>query len=440
MKRVTTDKKYLPFICLLILLFYFHFFIVQSKTGDDVFFQEVLKNQGMLTWLKSRYLEWSSRTVIEFLLALVSAAHLNVWRIINISSIMLIAYCLSYMFNSRQQQVNNWYVVLLILCYPIYQFSSAGWIATTINYLWPLAFGLVGLIPIIKYFRNEKIKLYEYPIYLFSLLLACNQEQLCLIIVAFYTLVTGYSVLIKKINGAIIIQLFISIASLVFILLSPGNNARSMQEINTWFPFFKNFSLVDKLSLGFTTSFSALLRDNSSIFSIGIRNLHGETNGINLLFFIFSLCLIYLVYSKSKKISHLSVAAIPLLFLILFNGIFDGVFIDLFKVGKVTTIEEFNMLHFGGINYIFSLFIGCILTISILFSFYLIFPKKEVFYIVSLIFLAGLCSRIIIGLSPTIFASSLRTATFLNTAVLICVLYQINQIRENRTVRNHIKS
>mgnify|MGYP000054941087 FL=1 len=39
--------------------------------------------------------------------------------------------------------------------------NSAGWIATTVNYMWPLSFGIMGLYPLRKFLEHEKINGFE---------------------------------------------------------------------------------------------------------------------------------------------------------------------------------------------------------------------------------------------------------------------------------------
>ncbi len=36
--------------------------------------------------------------------------------------------------------------------------NSAGWIATTVNYMWPLSFGIMGLYPLRKFFEMSMKK------------------------------------------------------------------------------------------------------------------------------------------------------------------------------------------------------------------------------------------------------------------------------------------
>ena len=99
---------------------------------------------------------------------------------------------------------------------------QAGWAATTINYMWPLATCLFAIIPIKKIYDNEKIRIWEYPLYTIALLFAGNQEQTSAILVCVYLIFTIIvTVRSKKINPYMLFQTILAIASIVFILTCP---------------------------------------------------------------------------------------------------------------------------------------------------------------------------------------------------------------------------
>ena len=76
--------------------------------------------------------------------------------------------------------------------------NSAGWAATTVNYMWPLATCLYALIPIRKIWDGEKIKFWEYPLYIIATLFSANQEQACCILVGTYILFTIFMIIKNK--------------------------------------------------------------------------------------------------------------------------------------------------------------------------------------------------------------------------------------------------
>jgi hypothetical protein len=213
-------------------------------------------------------------------------------------------------------------------------------------------------------------------------------------------------------------------------VMSPGNTVRSSQELQKWFPFFDDFSLLEQLFLGFTTTISLLINEIPGIFTLGISNQFGIFNNINLLFLIFSLLLVILMHKRSNSMFYLIIASIPLISIFIFNLRFDHFFIRVAEIGEISTVQEFNKLHFGGFRYYLSIIAGFGIMISIVISFFKIFTDRKQFYMVFLIFMSGVFSRVIMGFSPTIFASSLRTAIFLYLSLIISCIFLINEWRK----------
>ena len=157
----------------------------------------------------------------------------------------------------------------MILIYPIVKMNDAGWAATTVNYMWPLATGLFTLIPIKKIWDNEKIKFWQYPLYVVTLIFASNQEQACAILFGTYLLFTVLMIIKnKKIHPFMVIQTLIVIASLIFILTCPGNAARTTVEINNQFKDFEMLTILDKIGIGLTSTMGLIIKSGNIIFAL----------------------------------------------------------------------------------------------------------------------------------------------------------------------------
>jgi hypothetical protein len=296
--------------------------------------------------------------------------------------------------------------------------NSAGWAATTTNYMWPLALGLFSLIPIRKIWDGEKIKFWQYPLYTLALLYACNQEQTCAIIVCLYLLFTVITTIRdKKLHPYLLIQTLFTIASLIFILTCPGNYERQGSEISENFKDIGMLSTLDKLGLGFTANFS-------EIFTKG-----------DLVFLMFTgLIYVYIMTNYKDKLYRV-VAAIPFLSILVSHYFrrltekffpFINLFFDEFgtKDVKLTAANCNNL--FNVLPIVFSLGI----TICIVLSLLLIFKKLKN-NVALLIFLAGLASRVMMGFSPTVFVSGERTRIYFDFAMIIASLLVWLEFKKN---------
>ena len=262
-KIIKFIKKNLPFFIVFIIVF-----LVTRKiqiSNDDLFFKEQLRDENIFSYIVRRYMNWSSRGLIEILLIYVSKLNIIVWKIFNAAFVSIICVAISEIFNKDKKALINWIISLLVLIYPLSDMNSAGPIATTANYLWPLMFFLLSMIPIKKFvIDNEKIKWYELIICIPSILFSVNVEQTCCLSFGFSFVALLYLIKNKKINKKswyTLLVLFCSIVSLIIIKLSPGNSSRFIQEIGTWYPEYSNYGILKKLYLGIVPTFAILIQN-----------------------------------------------------------------------------------------------------------------------------------------------------------------------------------
>ena len=380
-------------------------FITPDKF-DDATFIESVTNTSILNYVTGRYSNWSSRVIIEFTLCFVLKTSKYLWIIIQSVMMALIGYSISKLFIKENKKEMNYMILFMILIYPFNVMASAGWAATTTNYIWPLATTLFCLIPIQKVWNKEKFKFFTYPLYIISLLYACNQEQTCAIVCGTYLVFSLFFILKdKKINLFIVIQTIFSIASLIFILTCPGNYVRKDYEISSIFPDFQTLTILDKISVGLTST---------------VGELVGHAN---LPFIILSLIISVYIFTYYKEKLYRVISLIPIVTVSVL-----GVFIDIigrhfgyFPAFKELILQEdliYTVSNCNNIMNIFPLIMAFIILISLSICILIIFKNLKN-NIAIYIFLVGLASRLIIGFSPTIFASGVRTMIFFEFAMLI---------------------
>ncbi|MGG7153635.1 hypothetical protein ACQPUR_23735, partial [Clostridium neonatale] len=196
-----------------------------SAFNDDVFFINQYSQKGFVQYFQERYNTWTTRLIIEFVMMGLLNISFMLWRILDSLMIGLLGLVLSKLLNMEKSRTYNWIIVLFILIYNWIDMSSAGWVATTLNYNWPLTLGLISLILVKKIVENRNIKSYEYPIYILSGIYASNEEQMSIILIPIYIASIIYLLYFKrrKIKNVsfIIIQLIISSGMLIFMLSGP---------------------------------------------------------------------------------------------------------------------------------------------------------------------------------------------------------------------------
>ncbi len=196
-------------------------FIKQVTNEMDLETNQIIEHT-IIDFVKERYSTWSSRVIIEFTLCLVLKTSKYMWILLECLMVTIAGYSISKIFTKENSKQNNLMLISMVLIYPYTIMHQAGWAATTINYMWPLAMCLLALIPIKKLWDSEKVSIWEYPIYTIALLFAGNQEQTSAILVCVYLIFTIIMIVRdKKIKPYMIFQTILSILSIIFILTCP---------------------------------------------------------------------------------------------------------------------------------------------------------------------------------------------------------------------------
>lgn len=296
-------------------------------------------------------------------------------------------------------------LVSMILIYPYTTMHQAGWAATTINYMWPLATCLFALIPIKKLWAGEKIRIWEYPLYTISLIFAGNQEQSSAILVCLYLIFTIIMIVKdKKVKAYMLVQTILAICSIIFILTCPGNYIRQQDEMRR-FAGFEMLTFLDKFVLGFTATLGEIIASQDIVYTL-----------------LTALLAIY-IFSNYKEKLYRVIAIIPLISILVLghlSPITFGMFPELEKFYELIIVEDVmlttancNDLYYAlPIIFAFTNFISIGMSLTLL-------SKKYSQNLPVLIYLAGLASRIVLAFSPTIFVSQTRTMIFLDFAMII---------------------
>lgn len=426
-------SKYLPFVIMAIILLVIHYPI--NKKVDDLWFENILDNQGIFNFLILRYNEWSSRLIIEAILVVLSNTNVNIlfWKIIDILMFELLAYSIYYLFIKEQENKNEltWVLIFQVLIIPFSALYSAGWIATTTNYLWPLSLGMYVFTLIKKNLYSVNIKWYETILYILATLYATNQEQMVAIIFGTYTMYFLYNILIKKtkllLNKTTIIVYLISIVSLTFILTCPGNQVRNIQETEKWYPIYADYGIISKIELGITSMMKYLIIDGRCFF------------------IVFSLTIAYCVLKTNKNIISIIFGIVPLVGATLTNilsGVLTNIFPNINYLFELYSKKELiiNVNNNTQLEIYIPMILYLLILISIVIDLYLIFKNTNKGRLTIFIFMVGLASRLIIGFSPTVFASSERTSVFFYYSLILIEILILTEIINNKRTELKIES
>ena len=224
--------------------------VLSTNVGDDmVYFKTLLDgNSSLGEILAHRYETWSSRMVIEaVLIPLVHCPLL--WKILDIVIFTSLPVLLCGLLGVTGR--GRWFVAGLVLLYPFADMASAGWIATTTNYLWPL-WGVLVIGMLLKQLRcGRKVPVWEAVAALLACAYAGSQEQAAVLLLLLFGMEVLHYISEKCMKQPLLYALCgIDIISLVYILSCPGNAIRSAQEMAGRMPEFADFTFAEKLYMG----------------------------------------------------------------------------------------------------------------------------------------------------------------------------------------------
>lgn len=287
-----------------------------------------------INYVINQYGNWSSRTVINFIMYFFSTHNVIYFALTSAFLIFILQLSLSQLFNANKQICLDLCLSLLVLIIPYPYFSTAGWIATTTTYLWPIVAAVYSVN--ITFRSAYSIKWYQYILASLATIYAANNEQIMIVLFILYiaTIIINFTKYkLFKNSKFIYLQFIFVILDFAYFVLCPGNIARSHAETVRWFPEFAKLNIVNKLDIGFMTTGEHILFGNSLV----------------ILLLVSLLFLLSMLTSRKMVLS-----SITLLIVIISNILFDiflltghlHIFFQFPKLGLLRSLDLFTILQF----------------------------------------------------------------------------------------------
>lgn len=370
---MTKHFKLRPLIYLGLTIILTTIFYLLPIVGDDATNRHVKTEQtltGIFNTDIHMFWTWSSRIFINPLM-FISTNIVPKWIFSLVTALLIIG--IIYWLDNKHNNKALIIIILAMALFPFVELSTAGYIATTVTYLWPISFLCLGLTCL----KHHQIIWQILAGFYF--LLALNNEQLCLlatIYLAYYLILHHHK--IKQLI-ALLIPWLINFCLFFF---APGNQARKISETKRWLPAFSHYSIIDKLDLGTITTIQHYLFSLSPLIivtSIVLLTINHQKNPIIAWLPIATITLTSLIAA---------LATVPLQFVATINPTINKTVIITYLLGLVWLTSSMILIHNRDLN---------------------------------MLLIAGLMSRIALGFSPTIYVSSTRTFIFCD-AIIIYIL------------------
>lgn len=407
-------KNNVVYMLMFVAIFIVHLNIEQ--TIDDIWFSKILDSYSIWGFISERYYTWASRSLIEAVLIVLTHCPIIIWQVLDSFVYVAIAWMLGKLIKE------NDYFVRIASCtfwmtYPFVHMNSAGYIATTLNYTWPLL-GVLGAALFLKrQIEGKKLHWWGYILNFLCILYGANTEQGTAILIGAYVLIIGYHLLQKKkLPKMVYVQLVVLGAEMIYILTCPGNSARIAYETEHLFPEYAGLGLLRKAEMGVTSAMYHFLLIENVIFAL----------------FTFILWQVSRQYAKCD--GERAIAATPFVLSLCFS-ICSSLFYKWFPQLEYirTSLTEFGTLFMDKPESIFPCLIYGVAVVTILYCIYMLSREKWQHTLLLFMFIVlGFGSRMMLGFSASIWASSDRTYIFMYTGFILSSLYMLTLMKNQR--------
>ncbi len=407
---------------LLFLIFFYGFFHVLLTPGywDDAQYKKMLGDSivNLLPFLQSRYILQTSRIAVELTIGVLSLLPYMVWKILDLLTIILLYGQLKW-FISKILQIDKRgteLILAFLLCaYPFSAMASAGWVATTANYLWVIATGSYAVNRLLKVtVLEERLSIYEFVFTVLALLYSTCFETVMILMLAGISSGILYQRYRKRSVIPPVMWTALVIAILYFFLFMacPGNRNRLRYDTGFWMTEFAQLTLFDKVRIGVVHTFLHFVSIPSPLF------------------FILNICCLAAVWVKTGYIGKRMIGALPVIVDIGWTCYFLGQY---FLGNKVMTYQVPEPILKGGVETAEQ--IGICISVAIWFaaifySSWIIFKEKRNFWLCVVILVTGCVPEIVVAMTPTVVTSMLRTTIYLYMAIILVIVCVYDELQD----------
>ena len=386
-------------------LFTLESIIYINDAGDQTRFTHMAQKFGFFEFAIYRYKTWSSRLLIESVTMFMSN-HYLLFKVTMLISVAIFFYCFNGIFLKEEKYRKLQFVspVIFLLSFPSLFFTGAGLIATVTNYLFPMIAFVIAWYCILQ--KKRLYILVSLPFLIF----ACMQEQFTVygFILSIYLFIKSY-LDNRRVDKNYLIATIVSFVGIVSTLLSLGNANRVLDESKLWYPDFENLSFPIKVIKGY-------LETNRVLF---------VTSELNIVFLFLCLLIVATIVKKQYFSAFIS------------GTIIYTIIIHRFGISNLLTavqriIDDQNdrsdTSYFSIKENLYLLVLYTLILCVIGVIVFLIFKEWKDGLTAIVILAAGYAARMTVSLSPTIYASGVRTYTPLIFSLLIVILMIVKEI------------
>ena len=403
----------------LISLFIMYLFYITPIIFDDKFNKAhaSLYNSFAKDWNAtfSMYFSWSSRTLVNFFMYQMEVHGKYLFAIITGLFFFVMLMSVSTLINDKHVFKLDVSIGFALMTIPFVYYSTAGWIATTTTYLYPICAATYAITAL----KMKEKTLWQQFLLCLATLYAANNEQVLIVLLSIFSvfsLCQFYANL--RLDVLIVVQDILLIVDLLWFALSPGNKQRGIEEIPRWFPEFKSMNLLNKLDMGFMTTMQHLLFAN-----------------LPYMFLVVIIPVIFYLHQLRTGKKNIKVYAI-FSFLTFALWSFSSILFDVFNItknvflSKLFVFSKMGLFTTDNIDSKKCIFSFCLyfFFLALLFFIYSFEMEPSQYLILCAAFFGAFLSRVALGFSATNYVSATRTFSVMAVTLIIIMLFMLRRL------------
>lgn len=395
----------ISFLTIAVCLIYIFCSVVFKDITDDHFFSTALSKYSIFEILQIRYNTWSGRVLIEAFL--MKTINIPLFPQIAISlSCVLLAMSVAKLASSDGRVTMPLIALSMLLFLSDFHTNRQAtlWITGAYNYIIPISIGLYAITIYLDSSQSILKKLSSCVL----IFLASNNEQFAVTAIIAITVMLISKFKAKGLTAYDAAFTASLLCGGAIVLAAPGNVVRLHSEIINWMPDFDNYGILYKLS-------------------VGVDRISNQINfNDNFLFIICcSVTLAYLLLQKNRCLILTLLTTIITLKIV----VFLLSFYPASPVNNILRYENYVSPVSWGHPSIYASYLINLMTLSSILITCLIASRTKFEAIkISVVLLCGVLSALMIGFSPTAYASGTRVMFIFDISIAIATAFMISKI------------
>ncbi len=407
-------NKYYDYIMIIVIYGLLHVFI-HTDYWDDVNMSQRLRqyDYNLIAYLEYFWNVGGSTLFLKATQAIVEAFPNYIWKILDV---IMIEFTYFYfvqivkLLNANSNEIiptARLWMLLFFFNLPYSLFATAGWMTTTIEYVWAFSAFFYSLYIFLRSSQKaeENVKLSTYILYGVAVLFAANCKLLSISMLMIFLFVYITCQTRSKTFKVLFIEgIFGSVLNIILFIACPGNRVRNINDAR-WHNTEEllNLSVGGQLRMGINSTFYHFI------------------SVPNVILFTFCLTLTVCTIYKTKTTFLRVISCVPLFFDVFWTGyLFFAHTIPSRTLTYIYPDALFEVCSKSEQFCILASALIMVLCICYLVAYLTDFSWLS-WFVVGMLLFFGLFPCVAIGFTTTVSVSVMRVATFFYFSMMLCV-------------------